>query len=274
MPDAPTAPESRRSDPVALGRPARFPGPVGLVPPNSWGVQDLDGLIWEWVEDFTAAALNSACGPSALGDAKNVAPALARLRFRAALTARTTRADLGFRCASPLGGLPARATEASLYGLGGRLLDQTGAPITPGVFRGHPVVISMFYTTCVGMCPLLISDLQRVERGLDPKTRADTRFLLVSFDPDRDTPAALRGTMQRHGLDGARWRLAAAPTPDAVLLAAGLDIKFRKLPDGVFTHTAVLVVLDRQGRPVVRAEGSNPDVNPVIKALRTIRKDR
>ncbi len=57
--------------------------------------------------------------------------------------------------------------------------------------RGHPVLIAMFNATCPDACPLLIADLQRIEGELPSRIKADLRIVLVSLDPERDTPDAL-----------------------------------------------------------------------------------
>ena len=79
----------------------------------------------------------------------------------------------------------------SIYALSASLVDQRGRPVGLDVFRGHPVLISMFYASCPDACPLLIADLQRIERDLSPRIRADLRIVLVSLDPGRDPPDAL-----------------------------------------------------------------------------------
>ena len=95
------------------GQPANRPlGRVGLGPPNFYGIQDLHGLVWEWVEDFNALLVSGDsrdqddpdklkfCGAGAvsLTDRENYA-VLMRIAFLSALEARSTAHSLGFRCA-------------------------------------------------------------------------------------------------------------------------------------------------------------------------------
>jgi formylglycine-generating enzyme len=87
--------------------------PVGAGPPNYYGVQDLHGLIWEWVDDFNALIVSGDsreqgdpdklkyCGAGALSlkDRENYA-ILMRIAFLSSLEARSTARSLGFRCAA------------------------------------------------------------------------------------------------------------------------------------------------------------------------------
>ena len=85
---------------------------VGQRPPNLWGVYDLHGLIWEWVNDFNTVFVggdnrrdgeqlnNLFCGDSAASssDRANYA-AFMRYALRSSLKGRYTMENLGFRCA-------------------------------------------------------------------------------------------------------------------------------------------------------------------------------
>ena len=82
---------------------------------NFWGIQDLHGLVWEWVSDFNSATVTGDargdtgldrqlfCGAGAIG-AKDVGnfPAFMRYGFRSSLKAAYTVHNLGFRCAKDL----------------------------------------------------------------------------------------------------------------------------------------------------------------------------
>jgi formylglycine-generating enzyme required for sulfatase activity len=82
--------------------------------PNAYGVRDLHGLVWEWVDDFNALLVSSDnreqgdpdrlrfCGAGALTlqQRENYA-VLMRIAMLSSLRAADTTANLGFRCAKP-----------------------------------------------------------------------------------------------------------------------------------------------------------------------------
>ncbi|GDX80898.1 hypothetical protein LBMAG42_27090 [Deltaproteobacteria bacterium] len=85
---------------------------VGLGRANVWGVRDLHGLVWEWVDDFNASFVSADarqanggqelkyCGGGAEaspGDKADYA-AFMRSAMRSALSGRSTTRMLGFRC--------------------------------------------------------------------------------------------------------------------------------------------------------------------------------
>ncbi|MES1262885.1 MAG: SCO family protein, partial [Peristeroidobacter soli] len=90
--------------------------------------------------------------------------------------------------------LPQSAAEnnASLYQMHEKLLNQDGKAIDLDVYRGRKVLVTMFYGSCQATCPLIIDTLRAIEKKVDDGQRQDLRVLLVSFDSERDTPAALK----------------------------------------------------------------------------------
>jgi len=159
----------------------------------------------------------------------------------------------------------------SIYALPASLVDQRGRPVGLEVFRGHPVLISMFYASCPDACPLLIADLQRIESELSPRIRADLRIVLVSLDPGRDIPDALLALARARHLDESRWRLLRAPEDTVREIAALLGIKYRRLPDGNFNHSSVITLLSPDGVIVARDEAIGGPHEALLRGLRVAR---
>jgi protein SCO1/2 len=159
----------------------------------------------------------------------------------------------------------------SIYPLSVALRDQHDRAIGIDAFRGHPVVISMFYGSCPTACPLLVSNVKRIEESLPADVRQETRVLLVSFDPAHDTPAVLAFIAKGRELDDARWTLATASDDDVRQIAAVLGISYRARPEGGFVHDSVLTVLDREGRIVARTDESDEEnLAKLTRAITTI----
>jgi protein SCO1 len=142
----------------------------------------------------------------------------------------------------------------SLYRLPVTLTTAAGVSMQLSELRGKPLIVTMFYSQCASVCPLLTSQLQRLLGRLSPDERRQTHVLMVSFDSVRDTPAALTEFAAQHRITEQNWVVARASMSDVRLLAAALGIQFRELPDHTFNHSAVISVADRNG--TVRARTS------------------
>ena len=149
----------------------------------------------------------------------------------------------------------------SVYQLALPLTDQAGRTADWRGLRGKPRVVSMFYTSCQFICPLIVDSGKAIEHRLSPAERSRIGIVLISMDPARDTPAALRKVFDKRQLDTSRWLLASPPAADVRAVAGVLGIRYRQLADGEFNHTSVLVLLDAEGRIVARTEqvGSKSD---------------
>ncbi len=152
----------------------------------------------------------------------------------------------------------------SVYQLPLPLTDQDGATRDWRGLRGKPRVVSMFYTSCAYICPLIVESGKAVEHGLTPAQRANLGIVLISMDPARDTPAALREVVDKRRLDTTRWTLGAPPADQVRSVAGVLGIRYRQLADGEFNHTSALVLLDADGRILARTEQVGSRLDPAF----------
>ena len=154
----------------------------------------------------------------------------------------------------------------SIYQLDARMTDQSGKATSLAGRRGRVQLVSMFYTSCRYICPLIIDSGLAIEKKLTPAEKARLGITLISMDPKRDDPAALTRVATRRKLDLTRWALLRPQAGDVRAIAGVLGIRYRELADGEFNHSSAMVLLDAQGRELARTEklGSVPD--PVFAA--------
>jgi len=148
---------------------------------------------------------------------------------------------------------PAQYPPTSIYQLEAALTDQDGGLHGLDVYRGHPVLITMFYASCPASCPLIIDTLRATEKDLTAAQRADLRVLMISIDPERDTPAALKSLAGTRRIDTTRWTLARTDAASVRTIAALLNLQYRKLPNGEYNHSTVIALLTPQGEIETRS---------------------
>ena len=140
----------------------------------------------------------------------------------------------------------------SLFHIPLTLTTAAGTTLSLAELRGQPLIVTMFYTQCTSVCPMLTSQLQRIVEQLSEVQQKRIRVLMVSFDGSRETPASLSEFETAHHLAPDIWIVAKASPRDVRLLAAALGIKFRELADHTFNHSAILSLADAAG--TIRAQ--------------------
>ena len=141
--------------------------------------------------------------------------------------------------------LPA-ATELAEFSL----LDQDGAAFTRSSFEGRWNLVFFGFTHCPDVCPLTLQVLAKARAQMLAAGRDELpRIVLVSVDPERDTPAVIGQYVSHFG-------------PDTIGVSGDLS-ELRKLTDGLgiyfeksgvdndnysVDHSAVVIVVDPDGR--------------------------
>ncbi len=129
------------------------------------------------------------------------------------------------------------------------LTAHTGQRVRLSDFRGKIVVLYFGYTFCPDVCPTSLSTLARAMKRLGPKAD-QVQVLMVTVDPERDTPAQLATYMSYFdprfiGLTGTPDEIAAAATPFGIYYQRHAGSSASSY---LVDHTATLTVLDTAGR--------------------------
>lgn len=171
--------------------------------------------------------------------------------------------DGGCHCRRDASATPAARplADTSVYALDIAWRDQDDRPFSLASLNGSATVALMFYGTCQSACPILVRDVLRVEAALSAETRAHTRFVLVTFDPETDTPERLRALAAERHLDLSRWTLLRASPDDVRTFATVLGVQFSRVGPSEFTHSNVITLLDKRGEVSAQLEGLQQPVD-------------
>lgn len=128
-----------------------------------------------------------------------------------------------------------------------KLTDMNGQARDQSSFAGKVQLVFFGFAQCPDVCPTSLSELAEVMKLLGPDADR-VQVLLVSVDPERDTPEILRKYISSFdprflGLTG---------TPEQVRLAASsFKAFYSKVPrpggDYTMDHSASFYLLDRKG---------------------------
>ena len=195
--------------------------------------------------------------------------ALAGTACMAAVATVTTLRAFGVRYddAVPETSLGTASDKPSLYALGSSWTNDRGRKLRLSDLGGHFQVVALMFTRCPSACPTLVREIQAVERAMPQAIRERTRFVLVSIDPDNDTPDVLADYRRRMHLEGDRWTLLTGSAESVRELSAVLGFSFAKDQGEGFSHTRLVTLLDPNGRIIHQQAGMNEDRQRFLNAI-------
>ncbi len=72
------------------------------------------------------------------------------------------------------------------------VLQSAAGPVDTKALRGNVLLIYFDYVNCPDVCPVSMAAGAAALNALTPQERAKTRMIMISVDPERDTPAKLK----------------------------------------------------------------------------------
>lgn len=165
------------------------------------------------------------------------------------------------------GGALASCTTRSYEEIGGpfTLTNHEGQTVTEEDFKGKPALIYFGFTYCPDVCPGTLVGIANAYRQL-PEDVEPPQTLLITVDPERDTPEALASYVASNAFPGNLVGLTGTPDQIAAVadeFFAGYDRIETPESAGEYTmdHTSLLYLMDEDWTlKTFFAEGnSNPE---------------
>lgn len=156
------------------------------------------------------------------------------------------------------------------------LVNQLGDTVTQQDVAGQVLVVDFFFTRCATICPMLTSNMKRVQDSF--MAEEGVRLLSHSVTPVADSVSVLAAYAEANGVESRRWWMLTGPKPDVYRLArqsyfAALDEGDGGLQD--FVHTENIVLVDTLGRLRGFYDGTDLDeVNRLVRDLQFLLERR
>lgn len=161
--------------------------------------------------------------------------------------------------AQKLKALPGNCNSRAFAEIGGpfNLVNQDGVAVSEKTFAGKPALIYFGFTYCPDVCPL---SMQSMSLALEAAKQAggrdidDIQPILISLDPERDTPASMKTYIASSGFPPRLTGLTGSMT-QVTAAAKAFKVGFSKnVPQGnaakdyLIDHTSITYLMGRDGK--------------------------
>jgi protein SCO1 len=129
------------------------------------------------------------------------------------------------------------------------LVNQSGKPVHEDILKGKWSVVFFGFTYCPDVCPTTLAALGQAQVLLGPRAEK-ARFVFISLDPERDTPAQLAIYLNNDSFPKSTLGLTGTPEQVAAV-AKAYRVYFEKSgtgPDYLINHSTAAYIMDPKGR--------------------------
>jgi protein SCO1/2 len=159
--------------------------------------------------------------------------------------------------------------------LGSTLRDQTfrdtaGQSFALESLRGKPLVISLIYTSCHHVCPIITASIER-NAEIAHEALGEDAFSIVTigFDWQVDTPDRMRMYASAKNIDVAGWHFLSGDEASVAAISEDLGFQFFPAPQG-FDHLSQTSIIDADGKVYRQIYGQDFDAPAFVEPLKEL----
>lgn len=161
--------------------------------------------------------------------------------------------------------------EMSIFQLPSTWKTQNNETVEFKDFQGEVLVVVMIYTSCKAACPRLVADMRNIEAKVKSEANQPVKYILVSIDPETDTPERLKAFAIENQMDSEQWVFLQGSDENTREFANILAVKYKEISPIDFSHSNIISVFNQQGVLVHQQEGLGVDnkatVNKIIELV-------
>ena len=153
------------------------------------------------------------------------------------------------------------------------LTTQDNTRLSLRELRGKVVAVTFIYASCADTCPLLTAKLAGIQTKLGTDFGSKVFFVSVTVDPERDTPAVLKGYARAHGAKPKGWAFLTGTPSEIAAVERKYGIFARKTSHGDVDHTFLTSLIDRDGNLRVQYVGTRFDPSELLADVQSLLRE-
>lgn len=156
----------------------------------------------------------------------------------------------------------------SLYNVTSKWEKQNGEKIVLGDLKGKVLVTAMIFTSCKTACPRLTAEMRAIYQKVGKVDPKDIQYVLISIDPETDTPKVMRAYLKQNRFDEKEWTFIRSNEDDTRELANIMALKYKKISPVEFSHSNIISVYSKKGILAFQKEGLDTDDNALVDEIK------
>lgn len=158
-------------------------------------------------------------------------------------------------------------SEESIFNLTSKWNTEENKVIQLEDLKGKTLVMVMIYTSCKAACPRLLADMRNIEAEIPDEKIKDIQFVMISIDPETDTPERLKAFAIENMMDDDQWMFLQGNEGSVREFANVLSMKYKEISPIDFSHSNIISVFNAQGELMYQQEGLGVDNKETIATI-------
>jgi protein SCO1/2 len=147
----------------------------------------------------------------------------------------------------------------------------------PKIIKDKITLFAMVYTHCPDICPMTTHNMYLIQNNLPDDLKDKVEFVVVSFDPERDTPSVLKKFAEIRDLSFDHWIFLSGDKQNTKEVMLKFDIKAIATDSSYdkngelsynMIHTDRISLIDQKGRLRSNYKGSTANLEMILEDIK------
>lgn len=147
----------------------------------------------------------------------------------------------------------------------------------PKIIKDKITLFAMVYTHCPDICPMTTHNMYLIQNNLPDDLKDKVEFVVVSFDPERDSPSVLKKFAEIRDLSFDHWTFLSGDKQNTKEVMLKFDIKAIPTDSSYdkngelsynMIHTDRISLIDQKGRLRSIYKGSTANLEMILEDIK------